>query len=78
MLWDIPYSTNSKVIHQDIHNGFQYNCAEPTQALQSVKDPGNTFDLSPKWARPLPSLIYLSWDINRDPPSIIFVFKYQS
>jgi hypothetical protein len=41
---------------------------KPTQALQSVKDPDNTFDLNPKWVRTLPSLIYFSWDINRDPP----------
>jgi hypothetical protein len=27
---------------------------KPTQALKSVKGPGNTFDLSPKWARTLP------------------------
>jgi hypothetical protein len=43
---------------------------KPTQALKSVKDPGNTFDLNPKWSRTLPSLIYFSWDINRDHPSI--------
>jgi hypothetical protein len=41
-----------------------------TQALQSVKDPGNTFDKNPKWSRTLPSLIYFSWDINRDHLSI--------
>jgi hypothetical protein len=41
------------------------------QALKSVKDPSNTFDLNPKWSRTLPSLIYFSWDIYRDPPSII-------
>jgi hypothetical protein len=40
---------------------------KPTQALQSVKDPDNTFDLNPKWSRTLPSLIYVSWDIYRDP-----------
>jgi hypothetical protein len=40
---------------------------KPTQALKSVKVPGNTFDLNPKWSRTLPSLIYFSWDINRDP-----------
>jgi hypothetical protein len=39
---------------------------KPTQELKSVKDPGNTFDLIPKWSRTLPSLIYFSWDINRD------------
>jgi hypothetical protein len=40
---------------------------KPTQALKSVKGPGNTFDLIPKWSRTLPSLIYFSWDIYRDP-----------
>jgi hypothetical protein len=40
---------------------------KPTQALKSVKDAGNTFDVNPKWARTLPSLIYFSWDIYRDP-----------
>jgi hypothetical protein len=45
---------------------------KPTQALKSVKDPGNTFDLYPKWTRTLPSLICFSWDIDRDPLSIIF------
>jgi hypothetical protein len=43
---------------------------KPTQALKSVKDPSNTFDLNPKWSRTLPSLIYCLWDINRDHPSI--------
>jgi hypothetical protein len=43
---------------------------KPNQALKSVKDPGNTFDLNPKWSRTLPSLIYFSWNIHRDPPSI--------
>jgi hypothetical protein len=36
---------------------------KPAQALQSVKRPANTFDLNPKWARTLLSLIYFSWDI---------------
>jgi hypothetical protein len=45
---------------------------KPTLALNSVKDPGNIFDWSPKWARTLPSLIYVLWDIYRDLPSIIF------
>jgi hypothetical protein len=40
---------------------------KPTQALKSVKDQGNTFDLNPKWSRTLPSLIYFSWDIYREP-----------
>jgi hypothetical protein len=47
---------------------------KPTQALKSVKDPGNTFDLNPKLARTLPSLIYFSWIIDRVPPKS----KYQS
>ena len=51
---------------------------KPTQALRSVKGPGNTFDLIPKWSRTLPSLIYFSWDIYRDPPSIKKKIKYQS
>jgi hypothetical protein len=42
---------------------------KPTQALKSVKDPDNTFDLNLKWARTLPSLIYFSWDIYRAPYS---------
>jgi hypothetical protein len=50
---------------------------KPIQALKSVKDPGNTFDLNPKWSRTLPSLIYFSWDIYRDPSSIRKI-KYQS
>jgi hypothetical protein len=43
---------------------------KPIQALKSIKVPGNTVDLSPKWSRTLPSLIYFSWDIYRDTPSI--------
>jgi hypothetical protein len=40
---------------------------KPKQALKSVKGPGNTFEFNPKWSRTLPSLIYFSWDIHRDP-----------
>jgi len=40
----------------------------PIQALQSVKGPGNTFDLNPKWERTLPSFGNFSWDIYRVPP----------
>jgi hypothetical protein len=40
-----------------------------TQKLKSVKDLGNTFDLSSKWARTLPSLIYFSWDMYRVHPN---------
>jgi hypothetical protein len=47
---------------------------KPTQALMSVKGPSNTFDLIPKWSRTLPSLIYFSWDIYRDP---LFIKKNQ-
>jgi hypothetical protein len=35
---------------------------KPTQALQSFKGPGNTFDINYKWSITLPSLIYFSWD----------------
>jgi hypothetical protein len=38
---------------------------DPTQTLRSVKDPGNTFDLNPKWERTLPSLGNFAWDIYR-------------
>ena len=51
---------------------------KPKQALKSVKGPVNTFEFSPKWSRTLPSLIYFSWDINRDPPPSIKKIKYQS
>jgi hypothetical protein len=34
----------------------------------SVKVPGNTFDLNPKWQRTLPSFGNFSWDIYRVPP----------
>jgi hypothetical protein len=51
---------------------------KPTEALKSVKGQGNTFDLNPKWARTLPSLIYFSWDIYREPPLHKKIFKYQT
>jgi hypothetical protein len=38
------------------------------KSLKSVKDPGNTFNISPKWARTLPSLINFH-GIFRDPSS---------
>ena len=37
----------------------------PIQAPKSVKDPGNTFDLSPEWEWTLPSFGNFSWDIYR-------------
>jgi hypothetical protein len=40
---------------------------KPTQALKSVKGPGNIFELNPKWKRTLSSLIYFSWDIYTGP-----------
>jgi hypothetical protein len=39
----------------------------PTQALKSFKDPGNTFDLSPKWARTVPYGIF-HWIFIEPPP----------
>jgi hypothetical protein len=65
-----------------LHNFFfKYQCwyltpccglevQKSTQALKSVKDPGNTFDLIPKSARSLPSLIYFSCVVYRVPPKI--------
>jgi hypothetical protein len=53
-----------------------FEVQKPTQALKSVKGPGNTFALNPKWSRTLPSLIHFSWDINRDHPSIKNNQKY--
>jgi hypothetical protein len=47
---------------------------KPTQALQSVKGAGKTFERHPKWARTLPSLIYFPWDIYRD----LFLHKKKS
>jgi hypothetical protein len=40
---------------------------KPTQALKTVKDPDNTFDLNPKWERTLPSFGKFSWGIHRAP-----------
>jgi hypothetical protein len=51
-----------------------FEVQKPTQAFKSVKEPGNTFDLNPKWARTLPSLIYFAWVIYRFPHKS----KYQS
>jgi len=36
----------------------------PTNALKSVKGPGNSFDLNPKWERTLPSFDNFSWDMH--------------
>jgi hypothetical protein len=56
---------------------FRLEVQKPIQALQSVKGPATTFDQNPKWVRTLPSLIYFSWDIYRDPLHKQN-FKYQS
>jgi hypothetical protein len=50
---------------------------KPTQALQSVKGPVNTFDWNPKWVRHLPSLIYFN-GICIGIPLQKIKFKYQS
>jgi hypothetical protein len=39
-------------------------CVKPTQAHKSVKDPGNIFDINPKWTRTLPSLIYFAVNLT--------------
>jgi hypothetical protein len=41
---------------------------KPTQALKSVKGPGNTFDLNPMWSRTLPSLIYFNGILKETSP----------
>jgi hypothetical protein len=46
---------------------FGLEVQKPHQVLQAVKGAANTFDLNPKWARTLPSLIYFALDIYRDP-----------
>jgi hypothetical protein len=38
----------------------------------SDKDPGNTFNINPRWAKTLPSLIYFACDIYRDPLHNLF------
>jgi hypothetical protein len=40
---------------------------KPTQALQSVKDLGSTFDLSPKWERSMLFFDIFLWVISRVP-----------
>jgi hypothetical protein len=42
------------------------------QSLTSVKGPGNIFYSNPRWARILPSLIYFSRDVHRDPSPTFF------
>jgi hypothetical protein len=39
-----------------------------TKALKSVKGPGNTFDLKPKWQRTLQFFGNCLWDVYRVPP----------
>jgi hypothetical protein len=39
------------------------------KALKSVKNPGNTFNLNPKWKRTLPSFGNFSWDMHRVSPN---------
>ena len=51
----------------------------PTHVLQSVKDSGNTFDLSPKWERTLLSFgIFYRICIAPPPQKKIKQSKYQS
>jgi hypothetical protein len=55
------YNKDDKLL---VHLGFMSNVLPGSLTDWS----GNTFDLNPKWVRTLPSLIYFSWDIYRDPP----------
>ena len=79
--WDIHrdplHKTKFKYQSWYVTPCFGLEMQKPIQALQSVKGPGNTFDWDPKMTRTLPSLIYCSWDIYRDPPPQK-KFKYQS
>jgi hypothetical protein len=56
--WDI-YTDSLHKKHIKYQNWYLTLCCgfevqKPTQALKSVKGPGNTFDWRPKWARTLP------------------------
>jgi hypothetical protein len=46
---------------------FMLEVQKPSQALISVKDPVNTFDLSPKWARTLSSFDIFLWVLYKAP-----------
>ena len=75
--WDIfrdPLHKKNSNMKVDIgHPAVGLRCRNP-RVLISDKDPGNTFDINPKWTRTLPFLIYFSWDIYREPPPH-FVFS---
>jgi hypothetical protein len=49
---------------------------KPIQALKSIKGPGNTFDLNPKWARTLPLGIFHGIFIEPYPLSTIVAIYY--
>jgi hypothetical protein len=68
--WDIhsPSKTKSKYQSWYLTLCCGLEVQNPTQALKSVKGPGNTFDISPKWERTLSSFDNFSWDIYRVPP----------
>jgi hypothetical protein len=56
-------------------------CTTTIGKKKRVKDTGNTFNLSPKWARTLPSLIFYSWVIYRvslPNPNIKVVYRDSS
>ena len=76
--WDIhsPSKTKSKYQSWYLTLCCGLEVQNPTQALKSVKGPGNTFDISPKWERTLSSFDNFSWDIYRVPPKKNS--KYQS
>jgi hypothetical protein len=67
--WDIhsPSKTKSKYQSWYLTLCCGLEVQNPTQALKSVKGPGNTFDISPKWERTLSSFDNFSWDIYRVP-----------
>ena len=75
-LWDIYRVPQKKSKYQSwyLTPCFGHEMQKPTQALKPIKDPGNTFDLNPRWERTLFSVGNLSWDIYRVPQKIS---KYQ-
>jgi hypothetical protein len=72
--WDIhsPPKTKSKYQSWYLTLCCGFEVQNSTQALKSVKGPGNTFDINPKWERTLPSFGNFSWDIYRAPTKTKF------
>jgi hypothetical protein len=46
---------------------YKYPMKNISRTAKFLHDPGNTFNVNPKWKRTLASLLYFSWDIYRGP-----------